>query len=109
PEDVADARIVIDVERVLVGSALHLVLAAPAGEVVLPRVAGKQDAHATVGVDAQDRDVRVPVGAEMHPRTVAAVVGVVAPIGPDFDARAVATRGWRPRDNRGRAGHGDQA
>src|SRR5690348_6072062 len=108
-EDVADARVVIHVKRILIGSALHLVLAARAGEVVLPRLAGKQDAHATVGVDAQDRDVRVPVGAEVHARTVAAVVRVVAPIGPDFDARAVAIRGWRPRDNRGRAGHGDEA
>src|SRR5256884_457209 len=85
-EQVADPRIVIDVEGVAVVSALHLVVATTTGEVVLPRLPWKQDAHPAVGVDAQDRHERVPIGAEVSTDALAAGVGAVAPVGPDLDA-----------------------
>src|SRR5882672_1377557 len=88
-EHVADTRIVIDVERIAAVSTLHLVIATAAGEVVLPRFARKQHAHPAVGVDAQDGNEGVPVGAEMHANALAAGVGTVAPVGPGFDARAI--------------------
>ena len=108
-KDVADSWIVVDIERISIGSALHLVLATAAGEVVLPWRAREQDANASISVDSQDGDIGVPVGAEMHARTLAALIRVVAPIGPDFDAGAIGIRGWLPRGEGSRAGHGQQA
>ena len=96
-EQVADTRIVIDVEGVAVVSALHLVVATTTGEVVLPRLPWKQDAHPAVGVDAQDRHERVPIGAEVSADALAAGVGAVAPVGPDLDAGPILDRHRRDR------------
>src|SRR5713101_1391867 len=106
-EQVADTRIVIDVEGVAVVSALHLVVATTAGEVVLPRLARKQHAHPAVGVDAQDRHEGIPIGAEVSADALAAGVGAVAPVGPDLDAGAIVHR-HRP-DRRAADRCGDEA
>src|SRR6266853_1250860 len=91
-EQVTDTRIVIDVEGVAVVSALHLVVATTAGEVVLPRLARKQHAHPAVGVDAQDRHEGIPIGAEVSADALAAGVGAVAAVGPDLDAGPIVHR-----------------
>ena len=103
-EQVADTRIVIDVEGVAVVSALHLVVATTTGEVVLPRLPWKQDAHPAVGVDAQDRHERVPIGAEVSADALAAGVGAVAPVGPDLDAGPILDRHRRDRRAADRCG-----
>src|SRR2546421_5436925 len=100
-EQVADTRIVIDGEGVAVVSALHLIVATAAGEIVLPRLARKQHAHAAVGIDAQDGYKSIPIGAEMDAHGLAAGVGVVAAIGPDLDAGAIVDR---RRPDRGASG-----
>src|SRR5881397_2729590 len=56
-EDVADPRVVVDVERVPRRPVLHFIVATAAREVVVPRLARIQDADPTVGVDAQDGHV----------------------------------------------------
>ena len=92
-KDVAHARVVVDIERVAGVAAGDLVVAAAAREVVLPRLAREQHPHPAIGVDPQDGDVRVLLGAKVHAHALAARVGVVAPVGPDLDARAVRNDG----------------
>jgi len=105
-KQVADTRIIIDGEGVAVVSALHLVVATAAGEIVLPRLARKQHAHAAVGIDAQDGYKGIPIGAEMHTDGLAAGVGAVTAVGPDLDAGTIVdgrrphrgASGWRRDD-----------
>ena len=101
PEDIADPRIIIHVERVAIGSTLDFVVATAAREVVLPRLPREQHPHAPIGVNAEDGDVGVTVGPEMNPGALTPGVGTIAPIGPDFDARAIIDA---HRRHRGRAG-----
>src|SRR5229473_2126424 len=79
-EDVADAGIVIDGECVAVGLALNLVVPGAAHEVVFPGLAREQDAHAAVGIDANDGDVGVLLGAEVHADALAARIRILAPV-----------------------------
>src|SRR5438874_1020839 len=99
-EDVAHAGGVVDVKGVARVAARYFVVAVAAREVVLPRLAREQHAHPAVGVDAQDGDVGVLLGAKVHAHALAAGVGVVAPVGPDFDARAGRHRGGLVRGAR---------
>ena len=104
-EQIADTRIVVDVEGIAVVSTLHLVLATTAGEVVLPRLTRKQHAHPAIGVDAQDRHEGVPVGAEVHTDALAAGVGTVPPVAPHLDPGAILDRHGPDRGASGRRGH----
>src|SRR5438876_383986 len=92
-EDVAHARVVVDIEGDAGVAARDLVVAATAREVVLPRLARKQHPHPAIGVDAQDGDVRVLLGAKVHAHALAGCIGVLAPVGPDLDAWAVGPGG----------------
>src|SRR6058998_835022 len=106
-EDVADPRVVVDVERVPRRPVLHFIVATAAREVVVPRLARIQDAHPTVGVDAQDGHVGVLLGAETDLRRLAVGVRIIATVGPDLDAGTVIRES---RLRRGRAvGSGEQA
>src|SRR5256885_1659511 len=106
-EDVADPRLVVDVERVPRRPVLHFIVATAAREVVVPRLARIQDAHPTVGVDAQDGHVGVLLGAETDLRRLAVGVRIIATVGPDLDAGTVIRES---RLRRGRAvGSGEQA
>ncbi len=105
-EHVTDARIVVDIEGVAAGSALHLVVSTAADEAVLPRLAWEQHAHPAVGVDTQDGDEGVPVGSEVHANPLAAGVRTVAPVGPGLDARAIIDVRRPDRQARGLRGDG---
>ena len=95
-EEVPDAGAIVDLEHVAGFVALHLDLPPAADEVVLPRLAGKQHAHAAVGVDAQQRDEGILVRAEEDVNAVTPGIGIVAATGPDRDARAIGSvRGAR--------------
>src|SRR5207249_4560509 len=102
PEDVTHARVVIDVESVArvappVPPSPDLVLPLAASEVVLPGLAREQHLHPPVGIDAKDRDERVLLGAEIDADSLMAGIRIVAPAGPDLDARAIiegASRLW---------------
>src|SRR5687767_4115830 len=90
-EEVADAGIVIDGERVAVQlAAVDLELTPAPREVVFPRLAREQHPHTSVGVDAEDRDVGVLVELEEGPDPLAAGKNrTVAAIGPQLDAWAI--------------------
>ena len=92
-EQVAHAGVIVHGEGVARGVALDFELLPPAHEVVLPRIAREQHAHAAVGVDAEQGDVGVLVRPDVDARAVAAEEGVVALRGPDLDAGLVIA-GW---------------
>ena len=106
-EDVSLAGVIVDIEGGPVRAVQDLVVAAAAGEVVFPRLTRKQHAYAAIGVDAQDRDVGVLVGAEVDAHGLSGARRIVAAVGPHLDAGAVDTAG---RGARGRAvGNGEHA
>ena len=92
-EQVAHAGVVVHGEGVARGVALDFELLPSAHEVVLPRIAREQHAHAAVGVDAEQGDIGVLVRPEVDASAVAAEEGVIALRGPDLDAGLVIA-GW---------------
>ena len=82
-EEVAYAGIVVDREGVVGRAAVDLEVPAAAREVVVPRFAREQYAHATVGVDAKHGDEGVAIELEVDPDALAAgIYGGFAPVGP---------------------------
>src|SRR5438477_454399 len=71
-EDVPDAGVVVDVEGLGGRTLQHVVLAAAAREIVVPRLARVQDTHPTIRVDPQDRYIGVLLGAKVDPRRLPA-------------------------------------
>src|SRR5947199_6943643 len=88
-EDVPNAGVVVDVERIARGALLDFVVTASARETVVPRLSRIQDAHPAIGVDAEDGDVSVLFGAEGDPRRLPAGIRIVPAVGPDRDAGSV--------------------
>src|SRR5229473_1475099 len=103
-EDVADAGIVVDGECVAVGLALNLVVPGAAHEVVFPGLAREQDAHPAVGIDANDGDVGVLLGAEVHADALAARIRILAPVRPHLDAGTIGVGGQDAAPAPGRSG-----
>ena len=88
-ENIAHAWVVIDVKGLARVGSPDLVVPVTASEVVLPGLAREQGLHPPVRIDAEDRDERVLLGAEVDPDGLTAGIRVVAPAGPDFDAGAI--------------------
>src|SRR5439155_24579578 len=78
----------------------HFVAATAAREVVLPRLAREQHAHAAVGIDAQHRDVSILAGLEVDADGLSGRERIVAPTGPHLDLGTIAGPGSREADQR---------
>src|SRR5713226_5636423 len=107
-EDVADAGIVVDGECVAVGLALNLVVPGAAHEVVFPGLAREQDAHPAVGIDANDGDVGVLLGAEVHADALAARIRVLATVRPHLHAGTIGVGGQNAAPAPARSGQQTQ-
>jgi hypothetical protein len=84
--DGAQARVVVDAERLTIAAAADFEVALAAHEVVLVGIQREQHADAAVGLRVEDQEVTVRLGAgvDLHP---VAALQVARLVDPDSDGR----------------------